>query len=164
MVLRPGFIWNILMTEAASDEDVVCREPLIEVIDQTQGDRDHDGVDTGHTYPQYRQASTPVSPARWDNLNNSLVYRQPRLLWISYNRLLKNLFTLFSFSQMYSWRSCDVQSQSLEITLLNDLFRVSKLLHRGESLLQLYSFRTCQVPTEKTWITREIDNSSQIQI
>ena len=52
------------MTEAASDEDVVCREPLIEVIDQSQGDRDHDGVDTGHTYPQYRQASTPVSPAR----------------------------------------------------------------------------------------------------
>ena len=53
------------MTEATSDGDVVCRESLIEVIDQTQGEvEDHDGVDTGHTYPQYRQASTPASPAR----------------------------------------------------------------------------------------------------
>lgn len=50
-----------------SNEDAVCREPLIAVIDQTHGeaeDTDHDGVDTGLTYPQYRQASTPVSPAR----------------------------------------------------------------------------------------------------
>ena len=55
------------MTEAASDEDVVCREPLIDVMNNTQGDagdKEHDGVETGHTYPQYRQASTPVSPAR----------------------------------------------------------------------------------------------------
>ena len=49
-----------------------------------------------------------------------------------------------------------VQSQSLEITLLNDLFRVSQLLYRGESLLQLYSYRTCQVPTENTRIPQEI--------
>lgn len=57
------------MTEAASDGDVVCRESLIEVIDQTQGEvEDHDGVDTGHTYPQYRQASTPASPARCRNI------------------------------------------------------------------------------------------------
>ena len=78
MVLRPDFMWNILMAEV-SNEDAVCREPLIAVIDQTHKeaepeDKDHDGVDTGLTYPQYRQASTPVSPARWDNLNNSVVY------------------------------------------------------------------------------------------
>ena len=57
------------MAEAVSNEDAVCREPLIAVIDQTHKDaepedKDHDGVDTGLTYPQYRQASTPVSPAR----------------------------------------------------------------------------------------------------
>ena len=55
------------MAEAVSNEDAVCREPLIAVIDQTHGeaeDKDHDRVDTGRTYPQYRQASTPASPAR----------------------------------------------------------------------------------------------------
>ena len=55
------------MAEAVSNEDAVCKEPLIAVIDQSQGeaeDKDHYRVDTGRTYPQYRQASTPASPAR----------------------------------------------------------------------------------------------------